>query len=94
MEKNEDIRLLVPQRAPMLMIDRLLYCDEKIARTVLQISKGNIFVEHGNNSMPYMLFFRIFNLLYHNLIYNTFLKLPRLLIVHLPLLAFYLLLIY
>ncbi|MBS1916144.1 MAG: 3-hydroxyacyl-ACP dehydratase [Bacteroidetes bacterium] len=40
-----DIITLIPQKAPFVMVDKLLHVDEKSARSLLHISKENIFVE-------------------------------------------------
>jgi predicted hotdog family 3-hydroxylacyl-ACP dehydratase len=45
-----DIRTLLPQQAPFIMIDKLLRCDKIITRTALSISDANIFVENGRFS--------------------------------------------
>jgi predicted hotdog family 3-hydroxylacyl-ACP dehydratase len=42
-----DIRTLLPQQPPMLMLDRLISADEKSASTSLLIRKDNIFVTEG-----------------------------------------------
>jgi len=42
-----DIQTLLPQRPPMVMVDRLVFADEKSAETVLDIRRDNIFVEDG-----------------------------------------------
>lgn len=34
------------------MVDRLIYCDEKIARSGFQVRADNIFVENGNFKEP------------------------------------------
>ena len=39
-----DIRTLLPQREPMVMVDKLISADEKSAATMLQIREENIFV--------------------------------------------------
>ncbi|HTS43761.1 MAG TPA: hypothetical protein VMH01_05150 [Puia sp.] len=46
-DDHVDILALIPQRPPMVMVDKLLYSDEKISRSVLQIREGNIFVENS-----------------------------------------------
>ena len=40
-----DIRTLLPQRAPMVMVDRLVSADEKSAETALEVRADNLFVE-------------------------------------------------
>ena len=42
-----DIRTLLPQRAPMVMVDELISADEKLAATTLLIREENIFVSEG-----------------------------------------------
>ena len=42
-----DIRTLLPQQPPMVMIDRLLAADEKSAETSLLIREDNIFMTDG-----------------------------------------------
>ncbi|MBR3467207.1 MAG: pseudouridylate synthase [Bacteroidales bacterium] len=42
-----DIRTLLPQRPPILMVDRLLSADDKRAETELLVRTDNIFVENG-----------------------------------------------
>lgn len=42
-----DIRILLPQQPPMVMIDRLLAADEQSAETSLLIREDNIFVTDG-----------------------------------------------
>ena len=48
MRKIEDISLneLLPQRPPIMMIDRLVSCDEVFAVTELTVREDNIFVEN------------------------------------------------
>ena len=42
-----DIRTLLPQREPFVMVSKLLQCDKIITRTELTILESNIFVEKG-----------------------------------------------
>jgi len=42
-----DIRTLLPQQPPMVMVDRLISADEKSATTSLRIREDNIFVSDG-----------------------------------------------
>lgn len=42
-----DIRTLLPQQPPMVMVDRLISADEKSATTSLLIREDNIFVTAG-----------------------------------------------
>lgn len=44
MTPEEDVLSLIPQRPPFVMIDKLLYSDERITRTSFQVSEENIFV--------------------------------------------------
>jgi predicted hotdog family 3-hydroxylacyl-ACP dehydratase len=45
--QNIDIRILLPQQPPMVMVDRLVFADEKSAETMLNIRQDNVFVENG-----------------------------------------------
>ncbi len=47
MEKEYDILTLLPQRPPMVMVDRLLHCDPVLTETELTIREDNIMVEDG-----------------------------------------------
>ncbi|MES1224118.1 MAG: 3-hydroxyacyl-ACP dehydratase [Bacteroidota bacterium] len=42
-----NIITLIPQKAPFVMVDKLLHADERSARSFFHISKENIFVEEG-----------------------------------------------
>jgi predicted hotdog family 3-hydroxylacyl-ACP dehydratase len=42
-----NITSLIPQRPPFVMIDRLIWNDEKKTRTAFVIEKDNIFLENG-----------------------------------------------
>jgi predicted hotdog family 3-hydroxylacyl-ACP dehydratase len=44
---KEHIQPLIPQRKPFVMIDALLYSDEKVTRTCFQVRQENIFVVNG-----------------------------------------------
>ena len=44
---KDQIQSLIPQRPPFVMIDELIFTDEKVTRTRLQVSGDNIFVENG-----------------------------------------------
>lgn len=44
---KEHIQPLIPQRKPFVMIDALLYSDEKLTRTAFHIKEENIFVVEG-----------------------------------------------
>ncbi|MBR3783960.1 MAG: pseudouridylate synthase [Bacteroidales bacterium] len=50
MENEYDILTLIPQRPPMVMVDRLLHCDTVVTETELTVSKDNIMVEDGHMS--------------------------------------------
>ena len=47
-----DIASLIPQKAPFVMVDKLLYVDETSARSAFHITKENIFVEGGTFREP------------------------------------------
>jgi len=42
-----DVKTLIPQRPPFIMIDRLVHFDEVFTRTEFEIVPGNIFIEKG-----------------------------------------------
>ncbi|MEO5998544.1 MAG: 3-hydroxyacyl-ACP dehydratase [Chitinophagaceae bacterium] len=42
-----NILSLIPQRPPFVMIDSLLFKDEKLTRTGFEVREGNIFVKEG-----------------------------------------------
>jgi predicted hotdog family 3-hydroxylacyl-ACP dehydratase len=44
---KDHIQSLIPQRPPFVMIDELIYTDENVTRTKLQVTADNIFVENG-----------------------------------------------
>ena len=44
---TKDILPFIPQRAPFVMIDALLYVDDTVARTTFTIQKNNVFNEDG-----------------------------------------------
>ena len=48
MENEYDILTLLPQRPPMVMVDRLLHCDTVLTETELTIRPDNIMVEDGH----------------------------------------------
>lgn len=50
MEKEYDILELIPQRPPMVMVERLLHCDTVVTLTELTIREDNIMVEDGRLS--------------------------------------------
>jgi predicted hotdog family 3-hydroxylacyl-ACP dehydratase len=45
---------LVPQKPPFVMVDRLLFADEKRSRCSFRIREGNLFVDKGYFSTPGM----------------------------------------
>ncbi len=45
--ENHDVTGLIPQRHPFVMIDRLVYADEKRLESSLHISEDNILTENG-----------------------------------------------
>ena len=47
MEQEYDIRTLLPQRPPMVMVDRLLHCDPVVTQTELTVREDNIMVDDG-----------------------------------------------
>ncbi len=48
----DDITKLIPQRPPMLMVKRMLSCDDTKVTTELDILSDNIFVEDGCLAEP------------------------------------------
>ena len=52
---KENIQSLIPQRPPFVMIDELIYSDEKTSHTSLLISGDNIFVVNGELREPGLL---------------------------------------
>ena len=55
MSTTESILSLIPQRAPFVMVDELIYSDEKITRTKFLVLKDNILVEEGKLREPGLL---------------------------------------
>ena len=47
MMPENNILSLIPQRPPFVMIDQLLYSDEKVTRTGFRVREENIFVMNG-----------------------------------------------
>ncbi|MBN2480138.1 MAG: hypothetical protein JXB19_00220 [Bacteroidales bacterium] len=45
--QDYDVTALIPQRSPMIMVDRLLSCDSKTAVALLEVRESNIFVHNG-----------------------------------------------
>lgn len=50
MEQKYDILTLLPQRPPMVMVDRLLHCDLVVTETELTVREDNIMVDDGRLS--------------------------------------------
>jgi predicted hotdog family 3-hydroxylacyl-ACP dehydratase len=50
MKQEYDILTLLPQRPPMVMVDRLLHCDTVVTVTELTVRKDNIMVDDGRMS--------------------------------------------
>ncbi|MCR5453618.1 MAG: hydroxymyristoyl-ACP dehydratase [Bacteroidales bacterium] len=47
MYSGDQIKTFIPQREPMLMVDKLYACDEASVQTGLTVSPANIFVYDG-----------------------------------------------
>lgn len=47
MTATENILTLIPQRPPFVMVDQLIYSDDKSSRSTFLITKENIFVTNG-----------------------------------------------
>jgi predicted hotdog family 3-hydroxylacyl-ACP dehydratase len=47
MQANNHITTLIPQRAPFVMLDKLLHSDETTTQSTFLIRPDNIFVEEG-----------------------------------------------
>jgi 3-hydroxymyristoyl/3-hydroxydecanoyl-(acyl carrier protein) dehydratase len=45
--QGNDIFNLIPQRPPMVMVDKLFECNEQTALTGLEISSDNLFIANG-----------------------------------------------
>ncbi|MBP5535446.1 MAG: pseudouridylate synthase [Bacteroidales bacterium] len=50
MVQEYDILTLLPQRPPMVMVDRLLHCDPVVTQTEFTVRNDNIMVEDGKLS--------------------------------------------
>ena len=50
MEQESDILTLLPQRPPMVMVDRLVHCDLVVTETELTVREDNIMVDNGRLS--------------------------------------------
>ena len=46
-ETRDNICSFIPQRAPFVMVDEVIYSDETTTRTKFLIKEENIFVRHG-----------------------------------------------
>jgi 3-hydroxymyristoyl/3-hydroxydecanoyl-(acyl carrier protein) dehydratase len=45
--KTIDIKELIPQQPPFVMVDSLLFCDLKTTRTAFTVTEDNIFCNNG-----------------------------------------------
>ena len=52
---GENILSFIPQRAPLVMVDEIIYSDETITRSKFLVKAGNIFVEKGFLKEPGLL---------------------------------------
>ena len=52
MEASDNILSFIPQRPPFVMVDEILFSDEKITRSRFLIKADNIFVENGYLKEP------------------------------------------
>ena len=52
MDKKIDIKTLLPQRPPFVMVEKLLFCDVEKTKTSLLIKSDNIFVERSLSVVP------------------------------------------
>lgn len=50
MEQEYDILTLLPQRPPMVMVDKLLHCDPEVTETEFAVREDNIMVDNGKMS--------------------------------------------
>ena len=50
MEQEYDIQTLLPQRPPMVMVDRLLHCDPVVTETEFTVREDNILADDGRLS--------------------------------------------
>lgn len=50
--EQTDITAYIPQRAPFVMVDRVLLADPKMSRTSFLIKDDNLFVENGVFTEP------------------------------------------
>lgn len=49
---HEDILSLIPQRPPFVMVDALVYVDDKTGRSRMLVKEENIFAEQGMLTEP------------------------------------------
>ena len=47
MSETQNIESFIPQRPPFVMVDEIIYSDEKITRSKFLVKADNIFVEDG-----------------------------------------------
>jgi predicted hotdog family 3-hydroxylacyl-ACP dehydratase len=47
MSTTKNILSFIPQRAPFVMVDQIIYSDETTTRSKFMVKTGNIFVENG-----------------------------------------------
>ena len=47
MLETQNIETFIPQRPPFVMVDEIMYSDEKITRSKFLVKADNIFVENG-----------------------------------------------
>lgn len=45
--QGEEIMEIIPQKPPFVMIDKLLYCDDKMTKTGFLVKKNTIFCDNG-----------------------------------------------
>ena len=50
MTEEYDVLTLLPQRPPMVMVDRLMHCDPVVTETELTVRNDNIMVDDGRLS--------------------------------------------
>ena len=48
----EDIVSLIPQKAPFVMVDKLIYADEQLTKTSFTVTATNIFTANGRFTEP------------------------------------------
>lgn len=46
------IKQLIPQRPPIMMVDKVVSCDEVDARTTFKVNSDNIFLENNRFTAP------------------------------------------